>query len=120
MLLLEALAEARIEEAIQAGEFDDLPGSGKPLPMDDDALVPVELRMAYRVLRNAGFVPAEIETRREIRELHVLLSSLDDDAQRSKAVSRLAVLEARLEAAVGKLCRDPRYRAAIVARFARR
>ncbi len=75
--MLDFIAEQRIAEAIENGDFDDLPGSGKPLELDDDSLVPEELRLAYRVLKNAGFVPPEIET---------------------PAVSKLALLKARIEA----------------------
>lgn len=57
-LNLEAVAEERIQEAIRRGDFDNLPGTGKPLELDDDLLVPPELRVANRVLKNAGLVPA--------------------------------------------------------------
>ena len=46
------LAESRIRSAIEAGEFDDLPGHGKPLPPDALARVPADLRMGLRILRN--------------------------------------------------------------------
>jgi len=56
------LAERRIEEAIARGKFDDLPGAGRPLELDDiDPLLPEELRLAYRILKNAGFAPAEAD-----------------------------------------------------------
>ena len=56
------LAEGRIEEAIARGEFDDLPGAGRPLELDDiDPLLPEELRLAYRILKNAGSAPAEAD-----------------------------------------------------------
>src|SRR5688572_32819466 len=53
--MLDFIAEQRIAEAIANGDFDDLPGSGKPLELDDDALIPEELRLAYRILKNAGY-----------------------------------------------------------------
>jgi hypothetical protein len=55
MLLFELLAEQKIAEAVSRGEFDDLPGAGKPLELDDDALVPEDMRLACRILRNAGY-----------------------------------------------------------------
>ncbi len=58
---LDELIERRIREAAQRGEFDDLPGAGRPLPLEDDALVPEELRVAYRILRNAGMLPPELD-----------------------------------------------------------
>ena len=54
MLLFELLAEQKISEAVSRGELDDLPGSGKPLDLDDDALVPEEMRLVCRILKNAG------------------------------------------------------------------
>ena len=53
MLALEWLAEKRIEDAVAQGEFDNLPGAGRPLELDDDPLVPEEMRMAHRILKNA-------------------------------------------------------------------
>src|SRR5205814_1930385 len=69
MLVLELLAERKIEEALARGEFNDLAGAGRPLEFDDDALVPEELRVAYRILKNAGYVPAEVQTLNQIAEL---------------------------------------------------
>jgi Domain of unknown function (DUF1992) len=90
--MLEFLAEQKIAEAIANGDFDDLPGSGKPLDLDDDALVPEDLRLAYRLLKNAGFVPPEVETLNEIAALERLVT------KDSKAVRKLALLKARIEA----------------------
>ena len=63
--LLDLIADRKIAAAIEAGEVDDLPGQGRPLDLDDDALVPEDVRVAFRILRNAGFVPAELDERRE-------------------------------------------------------
>lgn len=57
MLALELLAERKIAEAVSRGEFDDLPGAGRPLELEDDALVPEELRVTHRILKNAGLSP---------------------------------------------------------------
>jgi hypothetical protein len=69
---LDALVEQRIEAAIARGEFDNLPGAGRPLALDDDALVPPELRLAYRLLKNAGCVPPELA---QVTEAHRLLAA---------------------------------------------
>ncbi|HEY7527996.1 MAG TPA: DnaJ family domain-containing protein, partial [Candidatus Deferrimicrobiaceae bacterium] len=63
---LALLAESKIREAMERGEFDRLPGAGKPLSLDDDSMVPHELRVAYRILKNAGCLPPELELRKEI------------------------------------------------------
>jgi hypothetical protein len=61
VLALELIAEKKITEALEKGEFDDLPGRGRPLDLQEDPLVPEDLRMAYRILRNAGYVPEEVK-----------------------------------------------------------
>jgi hypothetical protein len=61
------IAERRIQEALARGEFDNLPGAGRPLELDDEPLVPEEVRAIYRVLKNAGFVPPEVEALRTPR-----------------------------------------------------
>ena len=106
MLTLDAIAERRIREAQDRGEFDDLPGAGAPLDLDDDALVPEDLRAAYRLLRNAGFVPPELEGSREIRALEQLLPALDDAGAQARALARINYLLAHRGA--GKARRDLR------------
>jgi len=117
---LDALAEARIEEAMREGAFDDLPGAGLPLVLDDDRLVPKELRAAYRVLKNAGFAPAEVEVRRERASLAALLVGLDADAARRRALAKLALLDAALDAGRSRVRRDRHYEARLAARFGAR
>ena len=72
MLALHWLAEEKIAEAVARGELDDLPGAGKPLELEDDALVPEDMRIAFRILRNAGMVPAEIEQVKASKKLSLL------------------------------------------------
>jgi len=97
---LDALVERRIQSAIARGEFDDLPGAGRPLALDDDALVPEELRVAYRLLKNAGDVPPELA---QIAEVNQLLGAVSragrGDADRSAGPRRLRALLTRLELA---------------------
>ena len=95
MNAIDMLAEQRIREAQEKGEFDDLPGAGAPLELDDDALVPEELRAAYRLLKNAGFLPPELEAHREIRQLEQLLQTVEDDGRRASLISRINFLLAR-------------------------
>ena len=90
-----SLVEARIERAIERGELTDLPGQGSPLSLDDDACVAPELRLAYRILKNAGFVPEEIEVRREIMGLSVLIDATEG-AERTRAIARRDWLRARI------------------------
>jgi Domain of unknown function (DUF1992) len=90
--MLDFLVEQKLLEAVSRGEFDDLPGAGRPLDLDDDALVPEDLRLAYRMLKNAGFVPPEVEALNEIAALERL--AIGD----AKAVKKVALLKARIEA----------------------
>jgi len=115
MGLLDTLVEQRIEAAIANGELDNLPGEGKPLAIDDDALVPEELRVAHRILKNAGFVPPEAALRGEIASVDALLKHATDDAMRRRALARLALLEAKLELEGRSLPRGP-YRDKLIER----
>jgi hypothetical protein len=80
------IAEQRIREAIERGEFDRLEGAGKPLRFEDDAWVPEDLRMAYRVLKNAGCLPPELELRKEVMGLRDLIRTIDDDQERLRRI----------------------------------
>ncbi|MFO1318399.1 MAG: DnaJ family domain-containing protein [Burkholderiales bacterium] len=120
MSLLDSLVEQRILEAEQRGDFADLPGAGKPLALDEDPLVPDEIRVAYRVLKNAGFVPPEVEEFRTLRELEACVASSEDDENRSRALRKLQALALRL--AESRECRRPlaldvRYRRQVLARL---
>jgi hypothetical protein len=59
-MALDFLAERKIAEAVSRGELDDLPGAGRPLDLEEGALVPEELRLAHRILKNAGYVPSDL------------------------------------------------------------
>lgn len=83
MDIMATIAERKISEAMARGELDNLAGAGKPLEMDEDLSgVPEELRMAYKILKNAGFVPPEVELRNEIVSLREMLGQLEDDEER--------------------------------------
>lgn len=93
---IQIIAEQRIEEAIKQGEFDDLPGAGKPLPDEDLSHVPQELRMAWRILKNANCLPAEVAERKEITQLSELLDACREEKERLTAMKRLRVLLDRM------------------------
>jgi hypothetical protein len=90
--MLDFLVEQKLLEAVSRGDFDGLPGAGRPLDLDDDPLIPEELRLAYRTLKNAGIVPPEVQTLNEIAALERL--AIGD----ATAVKKLALLKARIEA----------------------
>lgn len=97
MNILDQIAEARIQEAIERGELRNLPGEGKPLQLDDDSAIPEELRAAYRILKNSGFLPPELQLRKELRAAEQLLQQLPE-SERSRARVRLELLQLRLAA----------------------
>jgi DnaJ family protein C protein 28 len=74
---LESLAEKKLREAIENGEFDNLPGKGKPVDLKENPFEDPDLRVVHRLLRNAGFAPAWIEERKDIDlELETALTKL--------------------------------------------
>jgi hypothetical protein len=88
MEAIAVIAESKIRTAIENGEFDNLPGHGKPLELGDLARVPPELRMSYKLLRNAGCLPPELEARKELARLGALLDATGDPTERAR-LSRL-------------------------------
>ena len=97
-------AEHIIQQAIQRGELDDLPGSGQPLNLDDDSMIPVELRAAYRILKNSGYVPEEVQLRGEISSAEQLLVEATSGEETERAMRKLLRLQIQLERARGQPC----------------
>lgn len=97
----EQIVEERIKKAQYKGEFNDLPGSGKPLNLTEDQHVPEDLRLPYKILKNADCLPPEIELKKEIQKTEELLAGMQDTAQRYKALKKLNYLIMKLNA-----CRD--------------
>jgi len=99
---LQRIAEQRILEAQREGAFDNLPGMGKPLELEDLSWVPEDLRIGYHVLKNAHVLPPEVELLKDIHSLEDLLKHVEDeDERRSLAKSiqwkmiRLDILKRR-------------------------
>ena len=93
--VIQGIAERRIAEAQERGDFDNLPGAGKPLQLEDDSAVPEEIRMAYKVLKNAGCLPPELADRKEINNLVDLLEHCEDERERVRHMQRLRFLVTR-------------------------
>ena len=108
MKLLDALVEQRIAAAAARGEFDDLPGAGAPQELDDDLLVPEEVRVANRILKNAGFVPPAVEQLRSLRHLQDVLNAAGDQAARCRLQAKLLALDMALESLRGEPTVVPR------------
>jgi hypothetical protein len=96
MWLIDQLVEARISDAQARGEFDNLQGAGKALQLEDEYLVPAELCAAYRLLKNAGYLPPAVQMRRESAEVEQLLQLAEDTAERQSLNRRLRYLLLKL------------------------
>jgi hypothetical protein len=82
------IAEAKIAEAMERGEFDGLPGAGRPLELEDLSRIPPHLRMGYKLLRNANVLPPEMELRRENYSLDRLIDATSDPDEREELKRR--------------------------------
>lgn len=94
--IFDKIAEERIRESIERGDFDDLQGKGKPLNLEDDSHLPADLRLAYKILKNANCLPPELELRKEIRTTEALLSGIQDTQEKYKQMKKLNYLVMKL------------------------
>ncbi|MBO4368759.1 MAG: DUF1992 domain-containing protein [Desulfovibrio sp.] len=119
---IQYIAEQRIEEAMAEGAFDNLPGKGQPLHLEDMSNVPEELRMAYKILRNAGCLAPELEERRDINRMLDLLESMEDEKERVKGMEKLRFLldrsKMRYKRAI-QIEEDDPYYAQVIARMSK-
>ena len=92
----EKLIEQRINDAKQKGAFDNLAGSGKPLKLEENGNVPEDLRLAYKILKNADCIPPELEVRKEIKQTEELLETMEDAHETYRILKRLNFLIMKL------------------------
>jgi hypothetical protein len=122
MICFQKIAERRILEAIREGAFDDLPGAGQPLKLEDDSNVPEDLRVAYKILKNAGYVPKEVALRKEIAQVEDLLENTEDTKAKYRQLKKLNYLITRLNIlrkTSVNLEMDQRYEKKLAERFGR-
>lgn len=92
----EAIVEERIKQAQQRGEMDNLPGQGKPLPREDIDFSN-EFRLAYKILKNAGFLPPEVELKKDISAMEQLLDAVEPgSAEQERVRKKLNLLLTRM------------------------
>lgn len=89
MSCFERTVEDKIRRAQQEGAFDNLPGTGKPLLLEDESAVPSDLRLVYRMLKNANCLPPELELHKEILNLRDLLRSVEDETERIRRIREI-------------------------------
>ena len=83
MEFFDKIAEERIQQAQEDGVFDNLPGRGKPLKLEDDSFVPEDLRLTYKILKNSNCLPVEVELRKQIFNLRQLLNvAINEETRR--------------------------------------
>ena len=101
-MMLDAQVEQSILRAITRGEFDDLPGSGKPLCLEDDRLIPEELRLAHRILNNAGYVPKEIQLFNQLAQLEMQCVERDEVGEVA-ALKKIRIIRDQIEASNSRM-----------------
>lgn len=89
------IIEERILAAQKEGKLDNLPGHGKPLEIEDDRRIPEDLRLSYKILKNAGCVPRELEAHVEIRRTEELLRECSDLTETYRVMTRIRFLKAK-------------------------
>ncbi len=117
------IAEARIREAIERGDLDDLAGKGKPLALEDLSRVPEDLRAGYLLLRNAGVLPEEMTLRKEMVTLEALIDACSDPEERTRLRKdlnwKLVRYQMMMERRRPRAPVPDRYRAKLLSRLAR-
>ena len=89
MFGFEKIVEKRIKLAQDNGEFDNLPGQGEPLRIEDDRNIPEDLRLAYKILKNAGCLPPELELKKEIRKMEDMLQHIPDEEEKYRQIKKI-------------------------------
>lgn len=92
------IIEERIKRALHKGEFENLPNRGQPLDFSDENRIPEELRLAYKILKNADFTPPELEMRKKISQTEELLEGVTDLKERYRLLRKLNFMIMRLNA----------------------
>ena len=94
--VFDKIAEQKIREAMDNGEFDDLPGKGKPIELEDDRHIPQDIRLAHKILKNADCLPPELEIRKEIFSIEEMLEGVKDTKDKYRQIKKLNYLIMKL------------------------
>jgi len=101
--IIQTIAERKIQQAMTEGTLADLSHwKNKPLPPDDMANVPADLRMGYRLLKNAGYLPEELAVHKEITRLEQLLETCTDEKEKVRQLKKIGCLKTKLECRMGR------------------
>ena len=92
----EKIVEERILKAQKKVDFENLIGSGKPLKLNENYYIPEELRLAYKILKNADCLPPEIELKKEIKQTEDLLAGMQETCEKYSILKKLNFLIMKL------------------------
>lgn len=95
---LARIAEQKILEAMKTRKLTSEKWRNKPLPLDDDRHIPDDLKMAYKILKNSGYLPPEIEEKKEVQRLEELIAASEDEHERLRQMKKLNVLLMKIDA----------------------
>jgi len=96
------IVEERIRKAQHKGEFKNLMGSGKPLKLEEDRHIAEELRLSYKILKNADCLPPEVELKKEIERTEDLLRGMEETAEKYHILKKLNFLIMKLNSVRNK------------------
>lgn len=87
------MAEEKIQQALKNGDFDNLPGKGKPQQLEDLSAMPPDMRMSYLMMKNSGYLPEEVAVRKEIVSLEELIDLCKDPEEKERHRKKLSEKE---------------------------
>ena len=114
------IVEERIRKAQRNGEFENLAGSGKPLTLAEDRHIAEDLRLSYKILKNADCLPPEVELKKEIERTEELLRGMQETAEKYRILKKLNFLIMKLNSTSNSSIEfevPQRYSARLVDRF---
>jgi hypothetical protein len=94
---LARIAEQKIVEAMQTRSLTTSKWKNKPLPLENDSNIPDDLKMAYKIMKNSGYLPPEIEERKEVQRLEELIAATEDEHERLQQMRKLNVLLMKID-----------------------
>jgi len=89
MFAFQKIVEKRIKDAQERGDFEDLPGHGEPINIEDDSHIPEDMRLIYKILKNADCLPPELQLRKEIRQMEDLLEGIPDEKEKYRQIKKI-------------------------------
>jgi hypothetical protein len=109
-MTFDKLVEALIREAQERGEFDNLPGKGKPIDLSEYFETPEDTRVAQSVLKNAGIASPEVQLLKEIAELRQVLAVLVDEKKKEKVQKEIQEKQMEFNLMMERKKRNPKSR----------